>query len=308
MKKMLRCMYALLAVLILSAVFALPVRADYKVKPTSISAVGSKKVTVAKGEKFELEVRMNPRNAEDDYLTWSIIKGKSVVRFEDNDLRDDEVDMWAVKSGTAKVRCKIRNPKTKKNSSVTYTITVKNSSNTTKITAVSKKTQTHRVGEEFELKVRASSNVRDDDLKWKVESGKTVVKIDDDDPYDDEMEFVALKQGTARISCTIRGTSKKVTFKITVKKAANSTITRRGPEKRTVYLGQEFELEVYRKNVAESYLRWKIADSDILMFEDGYAEHDDEVELIAVGVGTTTVTCTNRLTGKSVKFTVTVNG
>lgn len=304
MKKSLRTMLVLLAVVIASAVWVVPVRAERKVKPTSISAVGSKTVTVSKGEKFELEVRMNPSKAEDDYLTWSIVSGKGVVRFEDYDLHDDEVDLWAVKSGTAKVRCKIRGTK----KSVTFTVKVKKSSTKTTIKAVGSKSRTFRAGQEFELKVRASSNVDDDDLRWKVESGKKVVRIDDDDPFDDEMEFIALKEGTAKISCTVRGTKKKVTFKITVKKPANSKIVRRGPEKRTVYLGQEFELEVARKNVAERYLRWKIADEDILMFEDGYADHDDEIDFIAVGVGTTKVTCTNTLTGKSVSFTVQVIG
>ena len=122
------------------------------------------------------------------------------------------------------------------------------------------------------------------------------------------MELVALKAGTAKVRCTIRGTKKSVTFKITVKKAAASTITRVGPEERVIYLGQEFELEVYRRNVHESYLRWKIADQSIVIFEDGYADHDDEIDLIAVGVGTTTVTCTNTLTGKSVSFTIRVVG
>ncbi len=304
MKRNIKVILALAAVVFMSMLAVFPVQAGRKVKPTSIKAVGSKSVTVSKGKKFELEVRMNPRKAEDDYLTWSIVSGKGVVRFEDDDLHDDEVDLWAVKTGTAKVRCKIRGTK----KSVTFTVKVKKSSVKTTIKAVGSKSRSVKAGQEFELKVRTSSNIDDDDLKWTIVSGKKVVRFDDDDIYDDEMELVALKAGTAKVRCTIRGTKKSVTFKITVKKAAASTITRVGPEERVIYLGQEFELEVYRRNVHESYLRWKIADQSIVIFEDGYADHDDEIDLIAVGVGTTTVTCTNTLTGKSVSFTIRVVG
>ena len=304
MKRNIKVILALAAVVFMSMLAVFPVQAGRKVKPTSIKAVGSKSVTVSKGKKFELEVRLNPRKAEDDYLTWSIVSGKGVVRFEDDDLHDDEVDLWAVKTGTAKVRCKIRGTK----KSVTFTVKVKKSSVKTTIKAVGSKSRSVKAGQEFELKVRTSSNIDDDDLKWTIVSGKKVVRFDDDDIYDDEMELVALKAGTAKVRCTIRGTKKSVTFKITVKKAAASTITRVGPEERVIYLGQEFELEVYRRNVHESYLRWKIADQSIVIFEDGYADHDDEIDLIAVGVGTTTVTCTNTLTGKSVSFTIRVVG
>ncbi len=304
MKRNIKVILALAAVVFMSMLAVFPVQAGRKVKPTSIKAVGSKSVTVSKGKKFELEVRMNPRKAEDDYLTWSIVSGKGVVRFEDDDLHDDEVDLWAVKTGTAKVRCKIRGT----SKSVTFTVKVKKSSVKTTIKAVGSKSRSVKAGQEFELKVRTSSNIDDDDLKWTIVSGKKVVRFDDDDIYDDEMELVALKAGTAKVRCTIRGTKKSVTFKITVKKAAASTITRVGPEERVIYLGQEFELEVYRRNVHESYLRWKIADQSIVTFEDGYADHDDEIDLIAVGVGTTTVTCTNTLTGKSVSFTIRVVG
>lgn len=303
MKKSLKVLFLLLAVVFVSAHLAFPVRAEGNVRPTSVSAVGSKRVSVSQGRKFELEVRMRPDYAEDDYLTWSIISGKGVVRFEDYDLHDDEVDLWAVKAGTAKVRCKIRGT----GKSVTFTVTVKKSSVKTTIKAVNSASRNVRAGQEFKLKVRASSNVDDDDLKWTIVSGKNVVRFDDDDIYDDEMELAALKAGTAKVRCTIRGTKKSVTFKITVKKAdVSSTITRDGPAKINVYLGEDFELEVRRKNVRERDLRWRIEDPSIVEFEDGYADHDDEIDLIAVGVGTTTVTCTNIQTGKSVSFTVRV--
>ena len=302
MKRNIRVVLALLAVVFMSALLVLPVRADRKVKPTSIKAIGSKTVTVSKGKRFELEVRMNPTKAEDDYLTWSIVSGKGVVRFEDSDLHDDEVDLWAVKAGTAKVRCRIRGTQ----KSVTFTVKVKKSAVNTTIKPVGSKSRSVRVGQEFELKVRTSSNVYDDDLKWSIVSGKKVVRFDDDDLYDDEIELEALREGTAKVRCTIRGTNKSVTFTITVKKAGASTITRIGPEKRVVYLGEDFELEVRRKNVNERYLRWKISDTSVVDFEDGYAYHDDEIDLIAVDVGTTTVTCTNTLTGKSVSFTIRV--
>ena len=137
MKRNIKVILALAAVVFMSMLAVFPVQAGRKVKPTSIKAVGSKSVTVSKGKRFELEVRMNPRKAEDDYLTWSIVSGKGVVRFEDDDLHDDEVDLWAVKTGTAKVRCKIRGTK----KSVTFTVKVKKSSVKTTIKAVGSKSR-----------------------------------------------------------------------------------------------------------------------------------------------------------------------
>ncbi|HCT92374.1 MAG TPA: hypothetical protein DF613_13515 [Lachnospiraceae bacterium] len=306
MKKIARCMFAVLAVVLTAAVFGLPVKADYEPKPTSVKAVGSKTRTVKQGQEFELKVRTNPRNADDDYLRWSIVKGKGVVRFEDSDRDGDDIDLVAVKAGTAKVRCKISGS----NKSVTFTIKVKKSSVKKTIQAVGSRSRTVNAGQEFELKVRTSANVPEDDLVWSIVKGTKVVAFEDDDIYDDEVDLVALKEGSAQVRCKIQGTAKSVTFSITVKGTpAASTITRKGPAERTILLGQEFELEVQRSyGLSEKYLEWDIEDESVLIFEDGYAENDDEAELIAIGEGTTTVTCTNTLTGKSVSFTIHVIG
>ncbi len=103
---------------------ALCVSADAGGKPTKITAKSSKTLTVAQGSTFELKVRMKPGNADDDYLTWSIISGKSVVQFRDSDRNDDDIKLKAIKTGTAKVRCKIRGT----NKKVTFTIKVKKAS------------------------------------------------------------------------------------------------------------------------------------------------------------------------------------
>lgn len=106
------------AAMLLSAVFAFTAYADeddhydYDPKPTQIRVVDKVK-TVTAGKKFKVRVRMSPQGAEEDYLKWTIVKGKKVVRFDDDDRSDDEVEFKALKKGTAKLRCQIRGTKKK---------------------------------------------------------------------------------------------------------------------------------------------------------------------------------------------------
>lgn len=51
---------------------------------------------------------MSPRNAEDEYLRWEILSGKDVIRFDDDDRNDDEIEFKALKEGTASVRCYVK--------------------------------------------------------------------------------------------------------------------------------------------------------------------------------------------------------
>ncbi len=111
-----------LSVSLLVAGAALPAEASAYVKPTKISAVTAKK-TVHKWQEFELKVKMKPYHAEDDYLHWSIVKGKNIIQFEDDDheREGDDMEFIARKKGKATVRCKIRGTKKK----VDFHITVR---------------------------------------------------------------------------------------------------------------------------------------------------------------------------------------
>ena len=191
-----------------------PVQA-YGPKPKKIAAHSSQSVTINKGDEFELKVRLNPLNADDDHLRWSIVSGKNIVKFTDSDLRDDEVDLRALKTGTAKVRCKIAGTNTK----VDFTVKVKNTTTTAHLTCVGSKNRSVFVGEEFELEVKKSASVRESNLKWTIDNPSIVKFEDSNDKYegDDEMDFVALKKGTTTITCKDKKSGRKASFTVTVK-------------------------------------------------------------------------------------------
>ena len=86
----------------------------------------------------------------------------------------------------------------------------------TTIDKISATSKTVRVGQEFELKVYTYGKNYDDDYYVWWSDNRKVVRIDDDDNTDDEMEFKALKAGTATITCKIKGTDIKKTCKVTV--------------------------------------------------------------------------------------------
>lgn len=87
----------------------------------------------------------------------------------------------------------------------------------TQIDKISATTKSVYVGKEFELKVYSSErNIDDDYFVWSTSNSK-VVRLDDDDNRDDEMEFKAVNPGTATITCKIKGTNIKKICKVTVK-------------------------------------------------------------------------------------------
>lgn len=179
-----------------------------------------------------------------------------------------------------------------------------------KIFAVGKKTVTVTAGEEFKLRVRTAPYDADDDyLRWKITSGSKFVRFDDNDRSDDEIEMIAQKKGTAKVTCSIRGTKKKVTFTIKVKdaKTAGKKIKIIGPEVRTIEAGDDFELKIKKyRGLSDRSLKWSIRDTSIVRFDDD-DRYDDEVEFHARKIGSTTVTCKNTKTGQSVTFTVKVS-
>ncbi len=186
---------------------------DDGVKPKKVS-LKTKKITVTAGQEFELKAKVTPKNADEDYLVWSIVKGKDVIKFEDKDDRigEDEVEFKALKKGTAKVKVQIKGTK-----KVAYaTITVKEKKTTGTIKRIGKAKRTVEVGDDFELEVKKSSNVKEKYLKWTISDTKIVKFEDKNEKTGDEVEFIARKPGTVTITCTNTKTKKKVVYKITV--------------------------------------------------------------------------------------------
>lgn len=207
------------AAMLLSAVFAFTAYADddyyydYDPKPRKIQVVDKVK-TVTVGREFKVRVRMTPRGAEENFLKWTIVKGKNVVRFDDDDRTDDEVELRAIKRGTAKLRCQIRGTKKK----VTMTIRVKgkttgNSGGSVK--ALGSTRRTVEVGDDFELKVRRSGGLLERDLRWTIQN-PDIVFFDDYDLTDDEVELKARRVGSTTVTCKNRNNNKSVSFTIQV--------------------------------------------------------------------------------------------
>ncbi len=181
----------------------------------------------------------------------------------------------------------------------------------TRIKACGSKNPTVTVGADFELKVKV--NGEDDYLTWNITGKKGIIAFEDLDRSDDEIDFHALKKGTTKVTCKIKGTSKKVTFKVTVKEAPVSSaykISRVNPKNITISTGEELELKVKKssKKIGDRQLKWSIADTSIVGFEDNDHDdiYDDEIDIVGLRSGTTTVKCTYLPSGKSVTYTVKV--
>ena len=211
MKNLLKRVAVIVMATLMIGLLAVPAKADSNVKPKKITAVGKQTVSVYAGQEFELKVKMTPKNAEDDYLRWKIISGSKYVRFDDDDRNDDEIELRAIKAGTAKVRCYIKGTSKK----VDFTVKVKKASK--KITAATKTTKTVRIGKDFDLEVNKYSGLKDRYLKWSI-GNKKIVRFDDDERVGDEVEFKAIKVGKTTVTCTNTKTNQKITFKINVVK------------------------------------------------------------------------------------------
>lgn len=206
----------LLSVMLVMALFAgmiqTPVKADYgDVKPTKVSVASAKK-SVSVGSEFTLRAKFSPSYAEDDYLVWSIVSGKGVIRFEDDDRTGDDMDFIAVKKGTAKVCIKIYGTSKK----AYITVTVKAPSKKGTIKRVGPATRTVVCGDDFDLEVKKSSGVSNKKLKWSIKNTKYVGFEPGEKKWGDEVEFIAKKPGTTKITCTNTTTGKSVTFTVKV--------------------------------------------------------------------------------------------
>ena len=116
------------------------------------------------------------KKLRDNDLYWSVGNSK-IVKIVDKDRTDDEIDLKAVKTGKTKVYCKNKVTGNK----LSYTITVKKASK-----GIS------RVG------------------------NTSIVGFDDDDRYDNEMEFIARNAGTTKIYAKNTKTGNSIAYTVNV--------------------------------------------------------------------------------------------
>lgn len=298
-----RVMKRLLALALATAVAAgslgvVPAEAytDSSLGSNRIGRVGTATKSVYKGSDFDLEVRKGTGLSENK-IKWSIAD-TSIVKFDDDDRYDDEIELRAVKVGKTKVTAK--NLVT--GGKIIYTINVKASKNT--ISRVGNASRTAKVGNVFELEVKKNGNFSDNNLYWTT-SNSSVVKIVDDDRYDNDIELKALKAGTAKITCNNKITGGRIIYTVTVKKGSG-IISRVGGTSRTIEVGDDVDLRVNKSgSLTNSQIKWSISDTNILRFEDGDNIGTD-VEIEGKRTGTAKVTAKNLVTGGRIIYTINV--
>ena len=268
---------------------------DPNLGSNKIGRVGNATKSIYKGGELDLEVRKGTGLREND-IKWSI-SNTNILRFDDDDRYDDEIEVKALKTGTTKVTAK--NLVT--GGKIVYTVKVKASKNT--ISRVGNKDRNVKVGNEFELRVKKNGNFSDSNLYWTTSNSK-VVKIADDDRYDDEIELRALKAGTAKITCKNALTGGKLVYNVTVKEGSG-TISRVGSSSRTIEVRDDAELKVKKSGLTNSQIKWSVSDSSILRFEDG-DNIGTEVEVEGKKVGTAKVYAKNLKTGGKITYTIKV--
>ncbi len=217
MKKPRKASIVLMAVLTAAIGFgSIQAQADDGKIPKKVS-IKKSSITVTAGKEFEIKANVSPRNSDDDYLRWEIVSGKKYVRFDDEDRSDDEIEFKAKKAGKAKIRCYIKG-KNKKKYGDTITVNVKKNKRSGKyiISKVGKTTKIIEAGDDFELKVKKSSAIKNKQLKWKIKDS-SIVRFDDDGHFGKEVEFKAKKAGTTKITCICKKSKpEKITYTIKV--------------------------------------------------------------------------------------------
>lgn len=213
MKKLKKIWIAFLAAVLFVCSFSLvPTYAGSKIKPRKVKIAPSVK-TVSLGSKFEVKAKITPSKAEDDYLQWSIVGKKGIVRFK-GDRKGDDVDLVALKTGTTKLKCSI------KGTSKKAYVTIKVKKPSYGMSMVGKKTRTVEAGDDFELKVKRTGGTKKKDLRWSIKN-KSIAAFGDNNRKNDQVKFRALRPGTTTVTCTNVKSKKKVTF--TVKVTAKET-------------------------------------------------------------------------------------
>lgn len=209
MKGLKKLMAVLLAIVVFGGSFsAVPTKAGSGIKPQKVRITPAVK-TVSVGSRFKVKAKIAPSKADDDYLRWSIVGKKGIVRFADNDLKDDDVELAALKAGTTKLRCSIQGTSKK-----AY-VTIKVKKPSYGIAMVGKKARTAEAGDSLELKVKRLGGTKKADLRWSIKN-KSVAAFADENKAGDGMKLRALKAGTATVTCTDVKSKKKVTFTVKV--------------------------------------------------------------------------------------------
>lgn len=169
-------------------------------------------------------------------------------------------------------------------------------------------------GKKFEVKARTSPYEAEDDyICWEIVSGKASIKFEDSDRTGDDMDFIAVKPGTATIRCYIYGKDKDRygdTIKVTVTSAKKDySLKKSGSSVTYEEVWDDFDLEVKKgRSIKENQLTWKISNPDIVEFAN-WKKTGHEVEFFAKKCGTTKITCNytnSKGDTKSVVYTVKV--
>lgn len=129
-------------------------------------------------------------------------------------------------------------------------------------------------GKEFEIRAKVTPiDAEDDYIRWEIISGKKYVKFEDRDRTGDEMDFIAVKPGKAKIRCYVQGKSKKKygdTITVTVtKKKSDYSLAKVGESVKYVEAWDDFDLEVKKgSSIKNSQLKWEISDTSIVSFAE----------------------------------------
>lgn len=274
-----------------------PSEASAAVGSKYIAKVGSSSKSYHAGNYFELEVNKGSK-VKDSNLWWSI-GNTSIVKFNDRDRSDDDIELKAVKAGTTKVTClnKLTGGK------VVYKITVKKATKT--ISRVGSSSRTVNRGDDFELAVKLGGLVKSNDVKWTI-ANTSIVGYDDDDRYDNDMEFYAKKAGTTKITAHNLKTGGKIVYTVKVKQPGNYYISKVGSLSKKVELGDDIDLKVVKgASLTSKQVEWTITDTSILRFEDG-DEYGAEVEVEALKLGKCDVIAQNMHTGGKIVYSIEV--
>lgn len=264
---------------------------DSSLGSNKLGRVGNATKTVYTGGELELEVRKGVK-MKDSNIKWSIGNTK-ILRFEDNDRYDDEIEVKALKAGTTKVVAK--NLKT--GGKIYYTVKVKSPKAT--LSRSGNASRSVKVGDEFEVRVKKNGPISDSKIYWTT-TNSSVVKIVDD-KYDDEVEVKALKAGSAKIVAKNLITGGKIYYKVTVKAGSNK-LARVGSATKTVEVGDDIEVSVKKNGLANSQIKWYIVDSDKLAFEED--RYGSSAEFEARRTGTAKVYAKNLLTGGKIYYKI----
>ena len=180
--------------------------------------------------------------------------------------------------------------------------------------SIPKSTMKVMQGKEFKIKAKMTPRKSDDDyLRWQIVSGKKYVKFEDRDRDGDDMEFIAVKPGKAKIRCYVVGKNKKKygdVITVTVKKRkADYSLKKVGSSTKYEEVYDDFDLEVKKgHSIKNSQLKWSIEDTSIVGFNSRRTTGDD-VEFRAKKTGTTKITCTctnNKAKTKQITYTIQV--